>query len=291
MVRLQPLPSTSSKHARTCAGFLLGSGGPGGDGGALARFVSSAADRKALVEAVAKECQRAAQLPEAVELFMHADQPEPALHLINQLVRQSLCLHDVCLPSLMLCMLLQSMDTQSMRLTARLQLADSVEAAVAGGPGSVAMDNYEALVRRGNAAAEVLATRGGEGARQEVATLAEVRAVHGMAVAEARGNYTEALRRSQELSFLPHERFRLQVRGAAAFTPACPWSSQVCVQAASALHPALSKLLPYTLLVAARALSAAHQSQQLQLLASYAGALPQRINTGVLQQIVRLQAH
>lgn len=65
---------------------------------------------------------------------------------------------------------------------------------------------------------------------------------------------------------------------------------QVCVQAASSLHPALAKLLPYTLLVAARALSAAHQSQQLQLLASFAGALPQRVNNAVLQQIVRLQA-
>lgn len=64
----------------------------------------------------------------------------------------------------------------------------------------------------------------------------------------------------------------------------------MCVQAAGSLHPALAKLLPYTLLVAARALSAAHQSQQLQLLASFAGALPQRINQGVLQQIVRLQA-
>lgn len=84
---------------------------------------------------------------------------------------------------------------------------------MAGGPGSVAWDAFEGLVRRGNAAAEALATRRGEGARQEVATLAEVRAVHGMAVAEARGNYTEALRRSAELSFLPHERFRLQVRG------------------------------------------------------------------------------
>lgn len=51
--------------------------------------MSSAADQRALVEAVAKECQRAAQLPEAVELYMHADQPEPALHLINQLVREA----------------------------------------------------------------------------------------------------------------------------------------------------------------------------------------------------------
>ncbi len=93
------------------------------------------------------------------------------------------------------------------------QLADGVEAAVAGGPGSVAADTYDALVRRGNAAAEALASRGGDGARREVATLTEVRAVYGMAAAESRGNYTEALQRAQELSFLPHERFRLQVGG------------------------------------------------------------------------------
>lgn len=38
------------------------------------------------MDAVARACQQAAQLQEAVELYMHADRPEPALHLINQMV-------------------------------------------------------------------------------------------------------------------------------------------------------------------------------------------------------------
>lgn len=66
------------------AGFILGSGGAGGEGGALARFVPQRPERLHLIQEVAHACARAAQLEEAVELFLCAGQPRPALHLLNQ---------------------------------------------------------------------------------------------------------------------------------------------------------------------------------------------------------------
>eukprot|EP00887_Chlorella_sp_A99_P000841 scaffold5.g841.t1 len=71
-------------------GFLLGGGGPGGgEGGALAVFVPDAAERGRVLEAVAHECAgerggAAAQLEEAVELFMFAGRPRQALRILNQ---------------------------------------------------------------------------------------------------------------------------------------------------------------------------------------------------------------
>lgn len=65
------------------AGFLLGSGGADGEAGALAAFVPERAARHELIAAIAEECAGAAQTEEAVELFMYAGQPRPALHMLS----------------------------------------------------------------------------------------------------------------------------------------------------------------------------------------------------------------
>lgn len=65
-------------------GLLLGAGGAVGEGGALAAFVPDPAERAKVLEAVAAECAAAAQLEEAVELFMVAGRPRQALRILNQ---------------------------------------------------------------------------------------------------------------------------------------------------------------------------------------------------------------
>ena len=65
------------------AGFLLGSGGAGAEGGALARFVPERGERLRLITEAAHACAREAQTEEAVELFLYAGQPRPALHILN----------------------------------------------------------------------------------------------------------------------------------------------------------------------------------------------------------------
>ena len=76
MVDLEDLPCA--------AGFILGSGGAGGEGGALTRFVPDSSERMCLIQQVAHACAHAAQMEEAVELFLYAALPRPALHILNQ---------------------------------------------------------------------------------------------------------------------------------------------------------------------------------------------------------------
>ena len=71
-------------RTQCAAGFILGSGGAGGEGGALARFVPDSSERMRLIQEVAHACARAAQMEEAVELFLYAGLPRPALHILNQ---------------------------------------------------------------------------------------------------------------------------------------------------------------------------------------------------------------
>ena len=66
-----------------CAGFLLGSGGAGAEGGALARFIPERGERLRLITEAAHSCTREARTEEAVELFLYAGQPRPALHILN----------------------------------------------------------------------------------------------------------------------------------------------------------------------------------------------------------------
>ncbi len=58
--------------------------------GALERFVGDAQERDALVAAVARECERAAQMDWAVELYLYAGAARPALSLINQQLSNAL---------------------------------------------------------------------------------------------------------------------------------------------------------------------------------------------------------
>lgn len=169
---------------------------------------------------------------------MHAARPRPALHLINQL------------------------------------LADVVESSSADGPGSAAGERYDALARQGNAALQALAADSTNDAHAEVAAFKELQAVRELLAAERRRDYPRALQQVSELSFLPHEHFRLQH----------------CVQGVASLHPALAKLLPAVLLTSARVLAAARQAEQLHLLVAFAGAMPHRIGQRVYQQIVQLDA-
>ena len=70
-------------HGVNRTGFLLGSGGAGAEGGALARFVPERGERLRLITEAAHSCAREAQTEEAIELFLYAGQPRPALHILN----------------------------------------------------------------------------------------------------------------------------------------------------------------------------------------------------------------
>ena len=76
--------------------FLLMHGGGGFKGnvlyiaGALERFVGSADEKGMLVAAVASECERAAQIDWAVELYLYAGRPTAAIALINQQLSNAL---------------------------------------------------------------------------------------------------------------------------------------------------------------------------------------------------------
>jgi len=58
--------------------------------GALERLVGSVAEKDALVAAVAHECERAAQMDWAVELYLYAGRPRAALALITQQLSNAL---------------------------------------------------------------------------------------------------------------------------------------------------------------------------------------------------------
>lgn len=71
-------------------GVLLGSGGASADGGALERFFPERASRLQILESVAHECASDAQFEEAVELYMVAERPEQALHLLNNRIAEAI---------------------------------------------------------------------------------------------------------------------------------------------------------------------------------------------------------
>ena len=77
-----------------------------------------------------------------------------------------------------------------------------------------------------------------------------------------------------ELPFLPTERFRLAVA-----------SSGV-----AALHPAVADRLQALLLAAAGALAAAGKREELQTLAAFASAVPNRISQAAYQRLNQLLA-
>jgi nuclear pore complex protein Nup93 len=158
-------------------GLLLGGGGAGGAGGALAAFVPDAAARAALLEAVAAECAAAAQLEEAVELFMAAGRPERALAILNR------------------------------------RLSDALEPAAAG-DGTAAAE-ADALAARGAAVAAALSGAPGAGAAREREALAALRAARAALEGAAAGDAPRVLRALADLPFIPTERFRAGAAAAA----------------------------------------------------------------------------
>ena len=71
-------------------GVLLGSGGAVSDGGALSRFFPDRASRLEILDSIAQECASDAQFEEAVELFMVAENPAQALHLLNNRIAEAI---------------------------------------------------------------------------------------------------------------------------------------------------------------------------------------------------------
>jgi nuclear pore complex protein Nup93 len=164
-------------------GYLLGAGGDG-SGGALAEFVPNAAERGAVLEAVARECAAAAQLEEAVELFLYAGRPRQALSVIN------------------------------------MRLSEAVEACPVE-PAAVGAAN--ALIARGTAAVAAMGPGRGGGAvdpadLKEKETFQQLRVIMELLMASAQGNHPAALQALEQLAFIPLEsgaRLHMCVSGAA----------------------------------------------------------------------------
>lgn len=172
-------------------GYLLGAGGDG-SGGALAEFVPNAAERGSVLEAVARECAAAAQLEEAVELFLYAGRPRQALSIIN------------------------------------MRLSEAVEGCPVE-PAAVGAAN--ALIARGTAAVAAMgpgATGGGVALEpadmKEKETFQQLGAIMELLMASAQGNHPAALQALEQLTFLPLEsggaRLQMCVSGAALLHPA-----------------------------------------------------------------------
>jgi nuclear pore complex protein Nup93 len=153
-------------------GLLLGAGGAGGEAGALAAFVPDAAERRAVLEAVASECAAAAQLEEAVELFMVAGRPRQALSILNR------------------------------------RLGDTLEAAAAEAGAAAEADTLAA--RAGAAAAALGASRDPEDLA-EVEALTQLKGIRALLAAAGRGDHSRVLAALGDLGFVPTERYRLQV--------------------------------------------------------------------------------
>jgi nuclear pore complex protein Nup93 len=83
-----------------------------------------------------------------------------------------------------------------------------------------------------------------------------------------------ALQKLGELSFVPTERFRLQL----------------CASSVNQLHPAVADRLPSVLLAAATALAASGKREQLQTVVAFAAAVSNRISQAMYQQLNQLQA-
>ncbi|KAL4437959.1 hypothetical protein ABPG77_004180 [Micractinium sp. CCAP 211/92] len=164
-------------------GYLLGSGGAAGEGGALARFIPDAGERGRVLEAVAHECAASAQLEEAVELFMFAGRPRQALRILNQ------------------------------------RLSDAAEPAASD---ATRGDEVAAVISRGNAAVAAMGSMQDPEDLREVEAFDLLKSIRDMLAASARGNHTRTLQKLGELPFVPTERFRLQLcaSGVASLHPA-----------------------------------------------------------------------
>jgi nuclear pore complex protein Nup93 len=158
-------------------GMLLGAGGAGGESGALASFIPDQEERRKVLEAVAGECAAAAQLEEAVELYMVAGRPRQALSILNH------------------------------------RLSDAVEPSVVD---SVRSEEADALSARAGAAAAAIGSSRDPADLKEVEALEQLKSVRNLLSAAARNDHSRVLLALGDLGFVPVERHRLQVCSSAA---------------------------------------------------------------------------
>mmetsp|Transcript_22946 Transcript_22946/g.58630 ORF Transcript_22946/g.58630 Transcript_22946/m.58630 type:complete len:864 (-) Transcript_22946:363-2954(-) len=156
-------------------GTLLG----GGSGGALAGYVPDPEERKRLYEAVAYECQVAAQPEEAVELYLAADRPRQALAILCQ------------------------------QLSALMPRA--AEEAATGVDATGAVEALRRVMLRGrDARSRVGLDAQGLGSRREVEAFDQLCAVWELLLASRKGRHELALQKLAELAFVPLERGRVE---------------------------------------------------------------------------------
>ena len=153
-------------------GMLLGAGGAVGESGALAAFIPDPEERRKVLEAVAGECAAAAQLEEAVELYMVAGRPRQALRILNQ------------------------------------RLSDALEPSIVD---MAKAEESDALMARAGAAAAALGTCRDPADLKELEALGQLKAVRNLLLSAARGNHSGVLSALGDLNFIPLERYRLQV--------------------------------------------------------------------------------
>lgn len=148
-------------------GTLLGGGGTMGSGGLLRVFEPSDAERRRLLEAVAHDCMRTAQTEHAVELFMAAGCPGPALAAINTAI------------------------------SAKLQ--DAVRS------GSTTLPDISTLLMKGKNAVDLVGGQQDPVAKKEVWTFSQLGIIREALAACLGSRHHEAVQELQQLTFLPAE--------------------------------------------------------------------------------------
>jgi len=154
-------------------GTLLGGGGAVG-AGTLAAYVPNAEERKRLFEAVAYECQVAAQPEEAIELYMAADRPRQALSILNQ------------------------------QMSSAMGWSSEGDASVS------AAEAIKRVSTRGRDACTRIGAAADMGTRREVEAFAQLCAIWELLSCTRSGRYDMALQKLHELSFIPLERARVE---------------------------------------------------------------------------------
>ncbi|KAG1678895.1 hypothetical protein FOA52_003563 [Chlamydomonas sp. UWO 241] len=165
-------------------GTLLGGGGAAG-AGTLAAYVPSVDERKRLFEAVAYECQVAAQPEEAIELYMAADRPRQALSILNQ------------------------------------QLSSAMDRGLEGGAAAGAADVVARVSTRGRDACARIGPAADAGSRREVEAFGQLSSIWELLVCVRSRRSDLASQKLTELSFIPLEKGRVEgcVRAAGSLLP------------------------------------------------------------------------
>jgi nuclear pore complex protein Nup93 len=176
---------------------VLGRGGAAGAAGPLDAFVADADERRALLEAVAYECQLSHQPDEARALFMAAGRPRAALRLVCQRLSAALV-------------------GAGGGGAGGMGAGGSVGAAGLVGPATAEAADVPALVSQGDEAVAAMESAAGGGApddasRRDAASFAQLKAVRALLAASRRRAWAAALQEAARLSFVPEERARVEV--------------------------------------------------------------------------------